>query len=416
MNEAQNSTVTDILTLVDDAARLIRSSLGIANGGALRVAYLPGPGDVLGTYHYWREKVQDPRVPVVSYSWMFYELMYRVGAQVEVISPAVKTSSPGETEPWIRFVHVDRAAAQGALGYYRSERAYTDEICRQLDRFEPHVVLTSTDLASGNWQRLRRKCGKLILTAHNSFWPMGRKPTGLKEQIKQALLRYNCRAIDGAVCTSAECMRQIHEVTDGRVNGLVQVPQLLRDYPLEERKSLRNLLFLGRIEENKGIFMLLDAFLALKPRFPDLTLTFAGAGGGQSALEGRVARAGYPDVRLTGKLDAAGVHQQIAMSDLVVCPTTTRFNEGLAMVGVEAAAHGVPTLLSSVVPVSDLLGESCIVFEADDEPALHDALERLIVDDSAYQKLLPLVRARRDIFYDKSQSWGSQLGRVLLSL
>jgi glycosyltransferase involved in cell wall biosynthesis len=86
------------------------------------------------------------------------------------------------------------------------------------------------------------------------------------------------------------------------------------------------------------------------------------------------------------------------------------------MVGVEAAAHGVPTLLSSVVPVSDLLGESCIVFEADDEPALHDALERLIVDDSAYQKLLPLVRARRDIFYDKSQSWGSQLGRVLLSL
>lgn len=86
------------------------------------------------------------------------------------------------------------------------------------------------------------------------------------------------------------------------------------------------------------------------------------------------------------------------------------------MVGVEAAAHGLPTLLSTVVPVADILGKGCVAFEADDVSALHKALENLLSDNRAYQDLLLNARAVCDRFYNRSQSWGSQLGQILMSL
>ncbi|MFC3060290.1 glycosyltransferase family 4 protein [Paenirhodobacter populi] len=415
MNEVNETKRTDVLTLPADARNRVHEALGISPEIPLKVSYLPGPGDVLGTYRHWQTGVQDPRVPVISYSAMFYELMYRLGAQVEIISPVVHTTASGETEPWLRFVHVARQRGQGRISYHRNENAYIDAMCRELDRFQPHVVLASSDMLPRGWPRVRAD-RKLILTAHNSFWPMGRKPTGLKARARLALLERHARALDAAVCTSEECMRQIREVTGGRITGLVQCPQLLNHYPTEERQKARNLLYLGRIEANKGIFMLLDVFSSLKPKFPDLTLTFAGTGSADAELQRRIDQNPLPDIRFPGKLDAEGVHRQIAQSDLIICPTTTAFNEGLAMVGVEAAAHGLPTLLSTVVPVADILGKGCVAFEADDVSALHRALENLLSDNRAYQDLLLNARAVCDRFYNRSQSWGSQLGQILMSL
>lgn len=49
------------------------------------------------------------------------------------------------------------------------------------------------------------------------------------------------------------------------------------------------------------------------------------------------------------------------------------------MLRIEAAAHGVPMLLSSVVPVVDLLGAGCVVFKADDAASLRDNFSRKVL-------------------------------------
>lgn len=78
------------------------------------------------------------------------------------------------------------------------------------------------------------------------------------------------------------------------------------------------------------------------------------------------------------------MHRAIDGADLLTYPTRTTFNQGLAVVGFEAAAHGVPALMSSIVPTIDALGHGCAVFEADDQDSLVAVLRDLMADEDMW--------------------------------
>lgn len=402
----------EILTLPEDAGAQLRRNLKLGDE-KLRISYINGPGDVVGTYGYWREGRADPRVPVVTYSAQFYELAQRIGASVQMIT---LFDPPADSGPDIRFAQVKRQPWSDRKSYYKSQSDYARDVAAQIDAFDPHIVIASLDFPASGWKKIKKPGRKLVVTAHNTFWPMGRKPTGLKGALKMKLLEHRSKALDGAVCTSPECARQIGIVTRGRIRGRAEHTQIVAHYDVEERKRVRRLLYLGRIERSKGIFMLLNVFVRLKSRFPDLDLTFAGSGNCDDELHAAVAGAGVPDVRFLGRLDSAGVHREIADTDLIVCPTTSAFDEGLALVGLEGAAHGIPTLLSTVVPAIDVLGDACKSFQVDDAADLERALSDLITDEAEYQALLTHLDEVRPRLYDPSLSWGSQLAQVLLEL
>lgn len=401
----------DLLTLPETAAEEAHARLA-PEGGPLRLSYFCGPGDVLGTYRHWQAGQHDPRVPIIAYSAMFFELVRRLGARAQVISSSCPETDPGGE---IRFAAVQRRPWRNKAGYIRSQGAIVRDVAARVAEFDPHVVIASTDLPPAGWPALGQG-RRLVVSAHNTLWPMGQDPAGFRGRLALRRLSAQARAIGGAVCVSDECARQIATVTAGRVQGPVAVPQIVERYPVRARSRARRLLFLGRIEANKGVFMLLDAFAALAPAHPGLELVLAGTGSQDDELRRRIAAAGLPGLRFLGRLDSDRVHDQIAAADLIVCPTTSGFSEGLATVGPEGAAHGVPTLMSSVVPAQDLLGPGGAVFPADDTAALTRALERLISDETAYQSLVQSLEPVRARLYDRAQSWGSQLGRVLLAL
>lgn len=108
------------------------------------------------------------------------------------------------------------------------------------------------------------------------------------------------------------------------------------------------------------------------------------------------------------------MHDRLERADLLVCPTRSEFSEGLALVVVEAAVHGVPTLLSSVVPAKDLFPGAVAEVPADDVAALRAALDRLASSPEDYRALCRAVLERSDAFFDRSLSWGSQLYKALL--
>ncbi|KTE56098.1 hypothetical protein ATE69_06375 [Sphingopyxis sp. H071] len=175
-------------------------------------------------------------------------------------------------------------------------------------------------------------------------------------------------------------------------------------------------MYLGRIEHDKGVFMLLDAFAALKSDFPDLTLVFAGAGSATAELEALIAKLDDPRVSFVGKLDGTAVHRAIDAADLLVCPTRTAFNEGLAVVGFEAAAHGVPSLMSSIVPAIAALGDGCAIFEADSQDAMEAELRDLMVNEGRVAAMSDQLAVVREALYDRDRSWGAQLARVVLRI
>lgn len=402
----------DLLVVPDGAAEQLRKRFGLKEGEKLRVTYLSGTGDVVGTYRAWREGRHDPRVAVITYSAMFYELIDRLDARAQIITSWEAPS--GQPDDRLEFKTVARRREGSRLTSIGVEAAYTRECVEAVNAFAPHLVVADSDFSLIGWRRLR-KGRKLVVSVHNAFWPMGRKPRGVRSRLKAALLRSQAGAIDAAVCTSQECARQVSEITDGRVTPLIEFPQVVERYADQPRAIARKLLFLGRIEKFKGVFLLLDAFMALLPEDREhLELVFAGSGSAEAELARCIEAIGQRNIRFLGRLDGPGVHQEIAAADLVICPTKSTFNEGLALVGFEAAAHGIPALVSSVVPAAEALG--CAVFQADSQASLVLALERLTNSKAQYQEMKERVAGVRDALYDRSMSWGSQLCKAMTSL
>ena len=404
-----------IVQLPSEAPATIRRRLGLAESEALRVAFIPGPGDVEGTFTHWLAKRHEPRVPIIAYSLMFYELMDQLDADCLIISLHPVGESVGSSRERFCFDQIIHKQPKGRLSYFWSQYLFARAITSQIQRYDPHIVVTSTHNPASSWKRLS-KGRVLVLTAHNTFWPLGRPPISLKGRFRKKLLSFHAAALDAAICTSHECSRQVALLTGDRIRSEVECPQIVAHYPVEQRAEIRNLLFLGRIEESKGIFLLLDAFERLAKQYSSLSLSIVGDGDAEQRLRERVLQSPLSRrITFLGRVDSKGVHDAIASSDLVVCPTMTSFNEGLAVVGFEAAAHGIPTLLSSVVPAAELLGNSCTVFEADNAESLQEAICVLIDNPALYRKKCDATAAVRDMIYDRSRSWGSGLFRAIMN-
>lgn len=413
--DSSTSAIAGVIAIPEDAKSALRHHLGLKEADAFRVTFIPGPGDVAGTFRHWLASRHEPRVPIVAYSLMFYELMARLGARCQVITIHPSDSSRQPDDPAFTFDQVTPAQAKGRWSYLLRQHLYARDLIAMVERFDPHVVVTSTHSPPASWKRLS-KGRKLILSAHNSFWPMGKPMQGMKGGLREALLYSRAAALDAAICTSHECARQVTQTTGGRIRSEVECPQIVARYPIEKRDMAQKLLFIGRIEHPKGIFFLLAVFERLAASRRNLSLSIAGAGSAQAALTTRIAESLHSDrITFLGLLDSEGVHSAIAAADLLVCPTMTSFNEGLAVVGFEAAAHGIPTVVSSVVPAAELLGESCSVYEADNSAALEECLSSLIDHPQTYRARCAATAAVRDKIYDRHLSWGSGLFRALMA-
>lgn len=391
----------------------IRQRLGVTDTRPMRIAFLGGPGDVYGSFIRWRSGKHEDRVPVLAYSTQFYSLCSALGAEALVMVEQDLPAEAGDRQ--FRFTTVARRRAARGLAWHQAEHDYARRLVAAIRDWRPDIIIVGGDLKPWAYPRLAR-IGRVILTIHNAFWAMGRRPKGLRQRLHQVMLSRTLSVASGAVCTSAECARQLKALAGDIGPVEVEMPQILASQlaPMRKRNRARKLLFLGRIEVNKGVFDLLSAFEGLAQRFGDARLVMAGSGSADHAL--RSAAAAHPAadrIEVPGLLDGQGVHDALKQTDLLVCPTRSDFNEGLALVVMEAAAQGVPSVASSVVPAVELAKGACITFPADDLAALHAAIARLMDDDAAYQELVGATGAIRPAMLDRSAGWGGCLARVL---
>jgi glycosyltransferase involved in cell wall biosynthesis len=107
-------------------------------------------------------------------------------------------------------------------------------------------------------------------------------------------------------------------------------------------------LFVARLEPEKGADTLLDAWPAVKASIPDALLLIAGEGSERAALEVRVGA--LPDVRLLG-----AVRNPVPYLQAADCYTLPSFSEGLPNSLVEALATGVPCVATRIGGSSEVL-------------------------------------------------------------
>jgi glycosyltransferase involved in cell wall biosynthesis len=172
-----------------------------------------------------------------------------------------------------------------------------------------------------------------------------------------------------------------------------------------------SLLFVGRLAAVKGVPILLDVLPDLLKTHPKLTLTLIGDGPDRAALEQQVQSLGLGDcVTFLGYRNQDEVAEALMTTDVFVLPS---FAEGVPVVLMEAMAAGVPVVTTQIAGVPELVKQAHTGFlvPPGDGPALAEAVDRLLQDNSERMAMGDLARDTVDIEYNvrRETRWLSDL-------
>jgi glycosyltransferase involved in cell wall biosynthesis len=162
--------------------------------------------------------------------------------------------------------------------------------------------------------------------------------------------------------TATNCLLAIGERRASR--KLPQVPQML---------------FLGWLEREKGIFELLEACQALFPLYP-FRLVIAGRGHAESAARALVEGSKLASmVEFAGWVQGETLDALFASSDILILPS---WAEGFPNAIIEAMAAKLAVVVSAVGNVPDLIvdGREALLVPPKEADPLRRAIERLLVD------------------------------------
>jgi phosphatidylinositol alpha-mannosyltransferase len=170
------------------------------------------------------------------------------------------------------------------------------------------------------------------------------------------------------------------------------------------RPGMRNVVYLGRLEERNGPEVAIDAFARIASAFPDVRLVMAGDGPMRPALEARVPPALRERVEFTGAVYDERP-ELLASSSVFLLPARA---VGFSIMVLEAFAAGLPVVALPALG-SDRAGDhwaNVVMARDDSAAAFGDALSDTLKHDQGER--IARGRAIADAF-----DWQRIVGRIL---
>jgi glycosyltransferase involved in cell wall biosynthesis len=279
---------------------------------------------------------------------------------------------------------------------------YYAAVRRALSRIAPDVVHHHSRPA-GLWiSAARSTAGRHVISLHSMEYGWAFGYGGWDRR----LFHRGLAAADRVVCVSRFICRHVVErypelsdrtltVYNG-VDGATFCPG-----PHASAAAPPTILYVGRVEERKGVHVLLDAFERhISPRLPDARLRIVGPHSYWNAqpspyftdVAARCAR--HPRIELRGPTyvddELARLYRDAAVS---VVPSV--FPEALGLTSIEAQASGVPVVVSNAggLPETVSPGESGLVCERGNHKELADAVLELLTDEPRRHAMATAARA-----------------------
>lgn len=168
----------------------------------------------------------------------------------------------------------------------------------------------------------------------------------------------------------------------------------------------------GRLNEQKGQLLLIEAAGQLQARGLTFELVLVGDGELRQPIEARIAELGLEaNVTITGWVSSARVKDELLGSRALVLPS---FAEGLPIVLMESLALGRPVVTTRIAGIPELVDDSCgWVVAPGSVEALVDALSELLsLDPQTLQAKGEAGRARVKRLHD-AQTNAAQLARLI---
>jgi phosphatidyl-myo-inositol alpha-mannosyltransferase len=158
------------------------------------------------------------------------------------------------------------------------------------------------------------------------------------------------------------------------------------------------LLFVGRLEERKGLEHLVRAFPILKTTRPDLRLVVVGEGPERDRVQSLLPPSLRVDVDFLGRVDAGDLPALYAACDVFVAPSLG--GESFGIVLIEAMAAGAPVVASDIPGYASVVtdGVTGRLVPPGDPRALAEALEALLANPSLRTALSSQAREGVDAY------------------
>lgn len=254
---------------------------------------------------------------------------------------------------------------------------------------EKYDLVTAQDPFFCGWiARIAAKRSNAKLHIQDHSGAFARKPHGWKEWLMYHSARKTVRRADRVRTVSQRGKRGLIAVgvPEERIDVIPIATDVSRFVGVDRSRALPNeILCVSRLEKEKGIDVLLYAFVELRKKIPQAALVIVGDGSLRKGLSHLARRLGVGDsVLFAGQQD--DVRPFMARAGVYVQPS--RF-EGWGMAVIEAAAAGMPIVMTDVGCAGEVIkdGESGLVVPPGDAKALAVALERVMSDVALAQSL-----------------------------
>jgi glycosyltransferase involved in cell wall biosynthesis len=148
-----------------------------------------------------------------------------------------------------------------------------------------------------------------------------------------------------------------------------------------------DIVYVGRLTNEKGMDILMEAIVPLFRKVPQLRLSLIGKGVEQAAIEARVRRDGLLGrVALEGVYPSSRIHKRLARASALVMPSRS---DGWGMVISEAFSAGIPVIASDRCGAADLIlhGVNGYRFRSGDVEDLRGCLSEFLCTDQTKMRM-----------------------------
>jgi glycosyltransferase involved in cell wall biosynthesis len=122
--------------------------------------------------------------------------------------------------------------------------------------------------------------------------------------------------------------------------------RLLNGFDIQKRNGkIETVLFLTRIEKEKGVYITIATFQLLKKKYPYLNMRIVGSGMALKEAKNLIEKNNITDIIFTGNLNGSNLRDQFIESDIYILPSYT---EGMPTSVLEAMAFGMPIITRPV--------------------------------------------------------------------
>jgi glycogen(starch) synthase len=203
----------------------------------------------------------------------------------------------------------------------------------------------------------------------------------------------------------ASVLIEHYEIDAGKIQAVPHGGPDIKAYKKENRFGGPVVVFAGRLAAQKNPFQVLELAEALLPDFPALNFVLAGDGPeAEPLMEETLARGLEMNVLFTGFLSKQALYDLYAMSDLFFMPS---WSEPFGLAAVEAAAFGLPCLLSDRCGAVEIL-RSALLAAPDDTEHQVKLLSGLLANEEKRKWLGERIQEEANSF-----SWDDAGGDIL---